>query len=517
MAVGTGKRSAGGSREARSSSVAEAQEMPWQDEVEAVVVGAGMSGVALTRALKQQGLREIMVLERGDQLGGTWHHNRYPGVACDVPSAAYSFSWAPNDWTRLFAGGDEIREYLQRVAAEHDIERHVRLKTELLEAAWDVETSRWVIETTRGRVRSQFLVLATGQLHDAIVPATPGADKFAGTTFHSMYWPEDFDAAGKRIAVVGTGASAIQFVPQIQPDAERLVVLQRTPPWIVQKFDMVHKKVDAERAMRRQRRVRKLVLSILEVFLGVTSDARRAFLIEWMARKHLRDSVADPALRAALTPDYKINCKRILQSNEWYPAIQGTNVDFVTSGLKEIREHSVVTSDGQEFEVDTIIYGTGFQLLQDHLLKRVRGRDGRIMSEVFAGKQRAYKATTMVGCPNMFVILGPNGGAASIPVAIEAQARYVSSAIETMRRRGLESFEVRPAAEEAWNRTKDAHLENSVWNAGGCSNYYVTDGVNNVVWPGSMGHMKKALHTFDLENYVVTQKSDLRPAKGESA
>ncbi|MGW6729639.1 flavin-containing monooxygenase [Nocardia sp. NPDC055029] len=517
MAVRTGKQGADAAREVRSEDVLDAQETRWPDEVEALVVGAGMSGIALTRALKQQGLHEIMVLERSDQLGGTWHHNRYPGVACDVPSAAYSFSWAPNDWSRLFAPGDEIREYLQRVAAEHDIVRHVRFKTELLEAAWDAAANRWIIETTRGRVRAQFFVIATGQLHDAIIPDIRGQEKFAGTAFHSMQWPEGFDPTGKRIAVVGTGASAMQFVPRIQPDAERLVVLQRTPPWIVQKYDMVHKKVDTQRAMRRQRRVRTLVLSILEMFLGVTSDARRAFLIEWMARKHLRDTVGDPELRAALTPDYKINCKRILQSNEWYPAIQQPNVDYVASGLSEVREGSVVTTDGREFEVDTIIYGTGFKLLQDHMLRRIRGRDGRVMSDVFNGKQRAHKATTMVGCPNLFVILGPNGGAASIPVAIEAQARYVSSAAETMRRQGLEAVEVKQEAEDSWNRSKDTKLENSVWNAGGCASYYVTDGVNNVVWPGSMGHMKKTLQTFDVENYLVTKKSGVPTGQAESA
>jgi cation diffusion facilitator CzcD-associated flavoprotein CzcO len=477
--------------------------------VEAVVVGGGVAGIRAVIALKQEGLQQIILLEKSDQLGGVWHHNRYPGVACDVPAPSYSYGFELNDWSRLFAEGAEIRDYFQRVAAENDVVRHVRFNTELLDAAWDDETSRWVCGTTTGRVRSRFLILATGVLHSEAIPDIPGAEKFAGEMFHSSAWPADFTPAGKRVAVVGTGASAIQFVPQIQPHVERLVVLQRTAPWLVPKPDVIHRRVDERRALRRQRMLRALTLSMFNMLMAVLMDARLTFLVEWMGRKHLRDSVSNPQLREALTPNYKFGCKRMLLSSDYYPAVSSNNVDYVASGLSEIRENSVTVSDGREFEVDTIIWATGFHFgLQ--VLDRVRDRNGETLGARFDGTPRTYKGITVVGCPNMFVLTGPNSGTASIPVAAEAQSKYMASAIRTMRRDRLETFEVRPDIEESWTREKDRRLRRAVWSLGGCKSYYLSDkGINVAAWPGSMANQVRELRTFDIESYVVTRQPEI--------
>ncbi|MFE3060816.1 flavin-containing monooxygenase [Nocardia sp. NPDC059239] len=478
------------------------------DEVQAVVVGGGLSGIRTAIALKQQGLDKIVILDRGSELGGVWHQNRYPGVACDVPSPAYSYGMQPANWSRLFARGNEIRDYLQQVAADHDIVKHVRLNTELVDAAWDDVMRRWVCTTTNGTFHARFLILATGVFETKTVPTIPGAERFTGEMFHSTDWPVDFDPTGRRIAVVGTGASAIQIVPQIQPKVERLVLLQRTPAWIVPKPDVVHAKVSSRLALFRQRVLRAALLGMSEVLVVTTMKPQYAFLLERVARWHLRKQVADPELRAKLTPDYQVGCKRMLLSSEFYPAVAAENVDFVDSGMAEIHENSVVTSDGREFKADTIIFATGFKFGQQ-VLERVRGRDGRILAEKFAGTPRTYRGTTMAGCPNAFMVAGANTGSASVPLTTEAQARYIASAIATMRERGIETVEVRQEAEDEWNRFKDAQLAGSVWNAGGCTSFYVNDdGINTAAWPGSMRNQVKSLRQFDVENYTVTYASE---------
>ncbi|MFE3188496.1 flavin-containing monooxygenase [Nocardia sp. NPDC059240] len=487
------------------------------DEVEAIVVGGGLSGIRTAIALKQQGLDKIVILERGSELGGVWHQNRYPGVGCDVPSPAYSYGLQPANWSRLFARGNEIRGYLQQVAADYDIVKDVRLNTELLDAAWDDVTRRWVCTTTVGEFRARFLVLATGVFETKTVPTIPGADRFTGEMFHSTDWPADFDPTGKRIAVVGTGASAIQIVPQIQPKVDRLVLLQRTPAWIVPKPDLVHAQVGSRRALFRQRFLRAVLLGISEALVVTTMKPQYAFLLERAARWHLRKSVADPELRAKLTPDYAVGCKRMLLSSEFYPAVAAENVDFVDSGMAEIRDNSVITSDGREFKADTIVFATGFAFGQQ-VLQRVRGRDGRVLAEKFAGTPRTYRGTTMAGCPNAFMVAGANSGSASVPLTAEAQSRYIASAIATMREQGIETVEVRQEAEDDWNRYKDAKLAGSVWNAGGCTSFYVNDdGINTAAWPGSMRNQVKTLRRFDVENYTLTYAADRSGAESSVA
>lgn len=472
-----------------------------------------MSGIRSAIALKRQGLTRIAVLEKAEEVGGVWNHNRYPGVGCDVPSPIYAYGFKPHRWRRLFAQGDEIREYFKETADETGVTRHVRLGTELLDASWDDSLGVWICTTNKGTFRSPILVLATGVLHSKAVPTVPGASTFTGQTFHSSEWPSDFDPTGKRIAVVGTGASAIQFVPEIQPLAKRLVVLQRTAPWIVPKPDVIHPQSTSRRDILRQRLMRYAIWAVVEFVLLTVKHPRFGASLEWIARKHLHDSVQDPELREILTPEYMIGCKRMLLSSAWYPAICSSNVDYVPSALREIKPNTIVAENGEEYAVDTIIWGTGFNFGQQ-VLDRVRGRDGRTLTERFGETPRTYRATTVVECPNLFIIAGPHAGTASITTATEAQVRYLESAIATMRRKNLEWVEPRPAVEKAWMERKESILASWVWNTGGCTSYYLNSKGENVsAWPGHMLGMVRSLRTFDIENYIAKPSRDLRCAE----
>ncbi|MFE3188475.1 flavin-containing monooxygenase [Nocardia sp. NPDC059240] len=476
-------------------------------DIEAVIIGGGMSGIRTAIELKRQGLGFVL-LERSDGLGGVWNHNRYPGIGCDVPSPTYQYGFALNNWSRLFAPGQEIREYLERVAAENDIVRHVRFGTELLDSVWSDSEKKWLCETNKGLIRARFLIVATGQNDRASIPEIPGADKFDGDIFHSHDWPADFDAEGKRIAVVGTGASAIQFVPEIQPSAERLVILQRTPSWVVPKPDVVHEERSPRRAKLRQRILRAFIWFLLEFLVITVKYPRLAILPERSARKHLEQQIADPELRKVLTPDYKAGCKRLLLSNAWYPAVSAPNVDYLPSALSEIREKSVVTSSGREFEVDTIIWGTGFNF-GSPIFDRIRDRKGRLLAERFEEMPRTYRATTIVDCPNFFLVGGVHSGTASVFIGCEAQARYVGSAIQIMRRQGIETVEPKPHKEQAWMDYRDSYLSGFVFTTG-CKTYYLTSkGHNLAMWPGSPSGMVRKLRKFDIKNYQVTATSDV--------
>ncbi|MFV9453434.1 flavin-containing monooxygenase [Rhodococcus sp. NM-2] len=480
-----------------------------KDDVDAVVVGGGVSGIAATIALKEQGLRDVALLEKSDGLGGVWHHNRYPGAACDVPSPVYSYRFALNpNWSRLFARGEEIRKYLEQVAVENGVLQHVRFKTELLEAAWDEESRRWLCKTSEGALRAKFLILGTGNVHSPSIPNVPGIDTFAGRSFHSSEWPDDFDPAGRRIAVVGTGASAIQFVPEIQPHAKQLVILQRTPPWILPKGDRSHPNSNRLWATLRQRILRTVIARGLDVVYAGLLNRRLIGAFERLSLHHLQKQVADPQLRAALTPNYRFGCKRMLLSSDFYPAVASENVDYVPSELAEVREGSVV-ADGREFPVDTIIWGTGFQFANQPMHERIRGRDGRTLAERWAGSPRGYLGATVAGYPNAFILLGPNTGTTSQIGASEATVRYLASAVETMRRKGFDTVDVRAEVEEAWVEAADDKLAKSVFRTGGCSSYYYdATGRLNGPWPGSLKHMAQSLSRFNVDDYNVTQPSN---------
>ena len=478
-----------------------------------LVIGAGFGGIGLAIKLREAGIEDFTILERADELGGTWRDNTYPGCACDVASHLYSYSFAPNpDWSHAYSRQEEILDYLRAVAAEHDVERHIEYGTELLEAAWDEEDSRWRLETSRGPMSCDVLIPAMGPFGDPVTPAIPGAGSFAGRSFHSLHWDHEHDLSGERVAVIGTGASAVQFIPRIQPEVGRLKVFQRTPPWILPRFDRRISRL--ERTLLRrfpalQRAVRGCLYTTVESLgLAIWVNRRFATVFEALGRWQLHRQVGDPALRAELTPGYRIGCKRAILSDNYLPALQRPNVEVVTDRIAEIRERSVITADGREHEVDTIIYGTGFDV-PTRQIARFRGRHGRTLAEVYSEAPQSYLGTAIAGFPNLFFMLGPfaAGGNQSALYMLESQMAYVVDAVAKMSRNGRTVAEVRPEVQEEFVAEMNERSEETVWLTGGCKSYYTTpDGRNAGLWPNWTFVFRRRTSRFDEADY------DLRSA-----
>jgi cation diffusion facilitator CzcD-associated flavoprotein CzcO len=478
--------------------------------VRVAIVGSGFAGLGMAIKLKQEfGLEDFVVLERRDDVGGTWHVNTYPGCQCDVPSHLYSFSFAPNpDWSRAFSMQPEIGAYLKRCATDFDVRRHVHTECEVEQMAWDEERSRWLVDTSKGSFEADVVVAGVGGLSEPSIPELPGIERFEGETWHSAEWNHGHDLAGERVAVIGTGASAIQFVPHIQPQVAQLEVFQRTPPWIMPHPDHpIDPRV--KRALRRIPRLQRLLRDAIywgrEAFvLGFMHPKLMQRGPERIARRHLARQVPDRELRAKLTPTYRLGCKRVLLSDDYLPALQQPNVDLVTDPIAEVRERSIVTRDGAEHPVDTIVYGTGFKIMDMPIGDRVRGVGGRTLAEEWGGTPQAHRGITIAGFPNFFMLLGPNTGLGhtSVVFMIEAQIAYVADALRTMQERGVAVAEVRREAQEASTRAVQEKLEGTVWSSGGCASWYLDDqGRNAVIWPGSTWPYKKMTLRFDAESY----------------
>jgi cation diffusion facilitator CzcD-associated flavoprotein CzcO len=491
---------------------------PLPERVRVVVVGSGFAGIATAVRLLEEGERDLVVLERGDDVGGTWRDNTYPGCACDVPSHMYSFSFAPNpDWSMSFSPQPEIQAYLQRVARERGVTDLVHPRTELLGARWDDEAQEWHVATSRGDVVCSVLVLATGGLSEPSVPSLPGLDRFRGTTFHSARWDHDHDLTGERVAVVGTGASAIQFVPHVQRRASQLVLFQRTAPWVMPRRN--RRITAAERALFRavpatQRLARGGIYAVRESWILGFSHPGVMRAAERVARAHLRRQVPDPALRRVLTPTYRLGCKRVLLSNDYYPALVQDNVTVVPDRVVELTERGVVSqaADGTrtEHEVDTVVFGTGFRITDPPVAHRVVGTDGRTLAEHWRGTgMQALHGTAIAGFPNLFFLVGPNTGLGhnSIVYMIEAQVEHLVSALRTMRARGATVIEARQSAQDRYNAQVQEELQGTVWNAGGCASWYLdAHGRNTTLWPTYTWRFRRQVRAMDPSDYV------LRPA-----
>lgn len=484
--------------------------MAAERQVRVAVIGAGFSGVGAAIALRQAGYDDVVVLEKEAVLGGTWRDNTYPGCACDVPSALYSFSYAQKpDWSRFYATQPEIERYLRDVAANAGVLPSIRCGVRVEGASWDDGAGRWRLETSDGRWDAQILISATGPWHEPLIPRLPGLDSFAGPAFHSSRWDHELDLAGRRVAVIGTGASAVQFVPQIARAAQQLHVFQRTPHWVLPKPDRPLGR--AEQALLRrfpplQRALRGVLYYGFES-VGIGMRHPRAMRqLQRIGELHLRRTIRDPELRRALTPAFTLGCKRILMSNDWYPTLDRDDVELVPAAVTEVRERSVLAADGRERAVDAIVFGTGFQILDQPVARLVRGRDGRSLADVWQGSPRGYKGTTVAGFPNAFVLLGPNlgNGHSSATVLIEQQMAYVVDALRTMDARGLARVEVRPDAQARFNADVDRALRGSVWNAGGCASYYLDEnGRNSFMYPWSTVRYRRQTRRFDLDAYAT--------------
>ncbi|MGC0365922.1 cation diffusion facilitator CzcD-associated flavoprotein CzcO [Rhodococcus sp. 27YEA15] len=481
---------------------------------EAVVVGAGISGIGAAIHLKRIGVRNFVILERADSLGGTWRANTYPGCACDVPSALYSYSFAANpDWSRAFAEQPEIREYIESTAGKHDVDRHVRFGVEMTNARWDAARSRWQIETSDGDITARFLIAAAGPWSEPLTPDLPGLDTFTGEVFHSSQWNHDYDLRGKRVAVVGTGASAVQFVPKIVSQVSSLHLYQRTAQWVLPKPD--HYVPRIERSIMRlipgaQKTLRSLEYGMMESLGLGFRNPWILRIVQKLGSAQLRLQVRDRKLRKALTPNYTLGCKRLLMSNTYYPALSRPNVSVHTNAVSALRGNTVIGADGVEAEVDAIIFGTGFHILDMPIADKVFDGDGRSLDDHWKGSPRAYYGSTVTGFPNAFILLGPSLGTGhtSAFMILEAQLDYMAQAISHARAREWDTFDVRPEVQAAFNAHVQDALATTVYNAGGCESYFFdVNGRNSFNWPWSSDAMRRRLHDFDPNAYNHTGRS----------
>ncbi|GAA3444489.1 flavin-containing monooxygenase [Planomonospora venezuelensis] len=456
------------------------------------IIGSGFAGIGMAIKLKEAGYHDFVILEKAPDLGGTWRDNTYPGCACDVPSHMYSFSFELNPgWSRMFSPQSEIWDYMRGCVAKYGLAPHFRFGKEVTALEYDDAAHEWRVATGDGEAfTTNAVVSGIGALHVPSLPQIPGRERFRGPAFHSAEWDHSVDLAGKRVAVIGTGASAVQFVPRLAEQAARLTVFQRTPPWIQPKPDFEL----SSRARRvlslpgAARALRNSIYWVLEArALGFTIDPRLMKLQEVVARRHLERQVADPELRAKLTPDYTIGCKRILLSNDYYPALTRDGVELVTDAVTEIRENSIVDATGRETEVDAIVYGTGFKVTDALNEQRIIGRNGLKIQEAWQNGIEAYYGITTAGFPNLFFLLGPNTGLGhnSVVFMIESQVRYVIDCLRLLSKSRARALDVRPEAQRAYNDRLQERLNALIWSEGGCRSWYLDEhGVNRTTWPG---------------------------------
>ncbi|GGL29282.1 flavin-containing monooxygenase [Nocardia jinanensis] len=482
-----------------------------------IIIGSGFAGLGLAIRLTQQGREDFLVLERGSDVGGTWRDNTYPGAACDVPSHLYSYSFALNpEWSRSFSRQEEIQAYIKSVADKYNVRDKHLFDCDVTGARWNAETTQWEVTTNKGDFTADTVVSAVGALCEPNLPDIKGINSFAGEFFHSARWNHDSDLAGKRVAVIGTGASAIQIVPAIAGSVEHLDVYQRTAPWLLPRMDrpyLLPERLAFKHIPGVQRLSRAAIYAAREtqvVGLAKFPPLMRGF--EALAKAKLAREIRDPELRKKVTPNFRIGCKRMLISNEYYPALDRDNVDVVTDGIAEIRANSIVTKDGTEREVDAIVVATGFHVTDSPAYETIYGRDGRSLTEVFDDiGQQGYKGSAIANFPNMFFLLGPNVGLGhtSMVYMIESQINYIADALATFENRGLRTVEVRRSTQDAYNSALQKKLTKSVWSTGGCASWYLDKhGNNTTLWPDFTFEFRRITRKFDVAAYDTTTAAD---------
>jgi cation diffusion facilitator CzcD-associated flavoprotein CzcO len=482
---------------------------PADETLAVLIVGAGFSGLAMAIRCRQAGIGPLRVIEKADGIGGTWHDNTYPGAACDIPSHLYSLSFAPKaDWSRMYAPQPEILAYLQDTAERNGLMPLIQLGTTFTGATWDAERALWHVETDRGRITARAIVAGMGGLHHPAFPDIPGRDAFAGPAFHTAAWDHSAALAGKRVGVIGTGASAIQVVPELAAVASHLTLFQRTPPWIMPKNDhaIAERARDRYRRLplsRRLERARLFWLHEVRALLGFTKVSKLTGQAESLARHHLAKAVPDKALRAKLTPNYRLGCKRVLISDDYYPALQRPNVTLETDGIARITETGVTTETGRHHELDVIVYATGFDVAATFARMHLVGRDGRSLTEAWAGGVGAYQGITVAGFPNFFMLLGPNTGLGhnSVVSMIEIQVQHVLDCLTALGR-GTKTVEVRPEAQARFVDRLQSRMADSIWQAGGCRSWYLdATGRNSTLWPDSVMAYRRSARRARLRDY----------------
>jgi cation diffusion facilitator CzcD-associated flavoprotein CzcO len=479
------------------------------------IIGAGFSGLGMAIRLKQRGIKDFVLLEKRDDVGGTWRANTYPGCQCDVPSHLYSFSFAPNpEWSRTYSTQTEILDYLRDCARRFEILPFIRFGHVVETAAWDDENKMWVIDTSEGTWTADVCIAAHGGLAEPSMPPIEGIDEFEGDLFHSADWDHASDLAGKRVAVIGTGASGIQIVPRIQPEVHGLYLFQRTPGWVFPHTDRPINEWE-RRLYRRwpaaQRLVRAGIYAIRETLvIALAKRPRLAGVLRQAARAHLAKQVRDPELRRKLTPRYSPGCKRMLLSNDFYPALEQPNVELITTPIERAKGSSLFLADGREVEVDAIVCATGFHVTDNPMAGRVIGRKGHSLAAQWEETGlRAFAGTTVSGFPNLFLMTGPNTGIGhtSLLLMIEAQVDYVLECLGYMDENDAAMIEVRERVVDEFDEAVQRKMTTTVWTMGGCASWYLDKrGRNTTLWPDYTWRFRKLTRRFDPAGYYVTRK-----------
>lgn len=493
--------------------------------VHILVIGAGFAGLGAAIKLEEAGQADFAVIDKGSSVGGTWRDNTYPGAACDVPSQLYSFSFAPNpNWSRSFSPQPEIHAYLQDVAQRSGVLDRFHFGVTAQDATWDETDQVWTVVTSAGTVTADVVISGSGGLSEPKNPEIAGIDDFAGEIFHTARWNHDVDLTGKRVAIIGTGASAIQVIPEIAKTVGHLDVYQRTAPWVMPRHDRGYTGIE--------RLGFKLVPGLQKLYRTAIYWGRETYVpgfvrapkiltpAKVLAEANIKKGISDPVLQAKVTPDFQIGCKRILISNTYYPALAQDNVEVVTDRIAEITPTGVVTADGTARDVDVLIVATGFYTTDQPIAHHIKGRDGRTLGDVWAEHGMAsYKGTTTSGFPNLFQIVGANTGLghSSMVFIIESQISYIVSALQQMGAGQIGAVEPRPEVQAAWNDDMHRRMSRTVWSRGGCASWYLDEhGRNTTLWPRTTFAFRQITREFDIDKYVVTARSTT-PAKNKES
>lgn len=477
-----------------------------------IIVGAGFAGTGMAIKLRKSGREDFVVLERAETIGGTWRENHYPGAACDIKSYLYSYSFAPwPEWNYLYGHQEQILEYHQHCIRAYGLEPHIRCSENVQSAEWDETNGEWEVNTTAGNVyRAPVFITGTGPLNKVNFPAIPGRGSFAGPAFHTAQWNHEVDLTGKRVAVIGTGASAIQVVPAIAPEVRNLKVFQRSAPWIIHRGD--HPISEKRKARYRknpfwQKFHRERIYWQNEfTALGFVKFPGIMKIGQKLALRNLKKAIPDPELRRKATPGYRMGCKRVLRSDDYFSALARENVDLITEGIQEILPRGIRTADGQVHEVDVVIYATGFEASENMAPFEMKGREGISLKEIWKNGGESYLGTVIHGFPNAFTVIGPNTGLGhnSMIHIIESQVSFVLSALAQMKQNRWKSVEVKKQVQDAYNQKIQQRLHNTVWETGGCMSWYLnSNGKNTTLWPGFTFEFRRKTKKMKAEEFLT--------------
>ena len=475
-----------------------------------IIIGSGFAGLIAAVRLQQIGERDIIILERAREVGGVWRDNHYPGCACDIESHLYSLSFAPNpDWSHTFARRQEIYSYLEGCIERFGLQEAIRLHHEVQKMTWDELEGIWVIQTNQGEFRARMVVGAFGALSDPSIPKLEGIEKFKGLAFHSARWPADLDMKEKKVAVIGTGASAIQFIPEIQPQVTKLHVFQRTPAWVIPKLDAPISEIKKKmfRYVPLLQRANRLKIYTSREFMVV--GFRHPSIMKKVMKDtlaHMHKDIQDPELRRKLTPNYTLGCKRVLPSNAYYPALAQPNVEVHTTGISKVVEDGIIDETGNKVEADIIIYGTGFKVTNAPLAEYIYGKEGHTLAQEWNGSPKAYLGITVAGFPNLFIMQGPNTGLghSSTLFMMESQSMHIQKVVKHLQAKRLDIIEPKPEAQQRFVDKIAKALEGTVWETGGCTSWYIDEtGRNASIWPSYTFNYRRLVSDFQANDYTA--------------